>query len=694
MHRDNTAELPILKIGINTYFTSGYCRNFIEMGNCKFFFSGIRQKCYTGIVTGAVLTIFLDQPISARSQELGNTISIDTAFVNHQIKVAEDLQDPDSAILLYKKLLQQSIDINYPDGAYNALMQMSVLYREKDDYQQAQAILQQALGWAPKARRKDAFAWCYNNLGDIFESQGDYTKAAAYFYKALDEIKKVPGPSITAANINISLGYLYKLLGQPQKAMAFYNEAERISIAGHYDYQLTGVYINKGAYYIDTHQPDSAKQYFTRVMALASQQNLPDLVAMGNSGMGASMVAAGAYKQAVPYLQTAISISKRNFPEIARDASYILGDALLHLHKYKDAEAILVAALKETKSVNTRYNYIEAYTKLVEVYKATGQYRKAMDYMDSVAVLRDSIMSSETNAINRMEIKYQTAEKDKELAQNQLLIAKQENKLQQKNLLIASIIASIILVSLLLLLRYIKSQNKKHLQAEQIKALQRENTISILRGVVQGEEKERERLARELHDGIGGMLSAAMLRFMAMRHDNQTIVMTRAYREGMNMLDEMGDEIRKASHNLMPSVLLMQSLPEAVSSYCRSVQDGSKLQIDFQYYGDFDQLNQDFKLNVYRIIQELLKNIVAHAHATHALVQLTVNDNILSLTVEDNGVGFAKDEATNGIGLHNMHTRVSVLHGHCTIESEPLKGTSVFIEFNLAMAPKTMAHEN
>lgn len=181
---------------------------------------------------------------------------------------------------------------------------------------------------------------------------------------------------------------------------------------------------------------------------------------------------------------------------------------------------------------------------------------------------------------------------------------------------------------------------------------------------------------------------------MTMRHADETVVNISAYQEGMTMLEDIGDEIRKTAHNLLPPALLRQSLPDAVRAYCNSIQEGSNLQVDLQCYGEFEQVSQDFKLNIYRITQELLRNIVAHAHATEALVQLVVNGHILALTVEDNGIGFSKDQSTTGMGVHNLQTRVAALNGHCAIESEPGKGTSVFIEFDLATLPKTTTYEN
>jgi signal transduction histidine kinase len=293
-------------------------------------------------------------------------------------------------------------------------------------------------------------------------------------------------------------------------------------------------------------------------------------------------------------------------------------------------------------------------------------------------------MSSEkARAINQMEIKYKTAEKDKQIVQNELLIAQQKSKIVSKNTWIAAIAGSIFLLVLVLAARASRARQKERLQAEQIKSLKQENTISILKGVVQGEEKERGRIARELHDGIGGTLSAAMMRMMSIRHEKEEIASVPAYIEAMDLLQEMGDEIRKTAHNLMPEVLLKQSLPDAIRTYCNFVEKSKTLHVDFQSYGAFDQITQKNKLHIYRIVQEMLKNITEHANATHALLQLQVNEQLLTITVEDNGSGFNTGDINKGIGLHNLQTRVDSMSGQFTIESAPGKGTSVYIEFDM-----------
>jgi signal transduction histidine kinase len=621
------------------------------------------------------------------SAQINAKYSSDTAEINKLIKTAHKILNPDSAIIAFDSVLRLSIKANYPDGAFAALITTAIKYYEKEDFARERSFSILALQWAPKVKRKDAVGWCYNNIGDAYFSEGDYIHASDNLYTALTELKKAgEDTSQIAANIYDGLGLVNFRLNQVDKALFYLNGAENVCRKHHHYYQLANTYSIKGEYYLAAHKPDSAITNYNRAMEIGKKNGKIDLQVGAYTSLGKAFIDAGKYEKAISSLQTAISLAENKYPYLVVEASYSLGDAWFHMHKYKEAEAILLSMLKDIKAHNLEDQYIDFYAKLRDIYKATGQYKRAVDFGDTIAVLKDSLFSNEkTKAINLMEVKYKTAEKDKEIAQNQLLIAEQKNKLTQKNLWIIYIVTGVFLLTLLIMFMYRNSRHKERLQEEKIKTLEKENTINILKGVVEGEEKERSRLARELHDGIGGILSAAMMRFMALRHKNETITKTPAYSEGMQLLDEMGDEIRKTAHNLMPDVLLKQSLPEALQSYCNSVMDGSGLQIDCQCYGTFDNLTQGFKLNVYRMAQELLKNITGHARASRALVQLVMHDHFLAITVEDNGTGFDQNTTKDGIGLHNLQTRVSSMSGTFTLESELDKGTTVSIELPIVV---------
>jgi len=620
--------------------------------------------------------------IHVAAQKTPVKYAADTANINRLTKSADKKLTPDSAIVLFDSAFQLSKNAGYADGAFRALMTKGIKYYEKQDFVQFRNCCFDALPWAKDAARKDATAWCDNNIGVSYNSEGDYTKAAEYYYKALQELNKsTTEPTSTAVNIYAAIGEVNLALSQPDTALVYYTKAENVARKGNFYFQLAQILSIKGDRYLNQRQYDSAQKYYNETLEIGKKTGKVDVQAMAFEKLAQRYIYIADYPKAISCYKTAISLAQNRFDYLVLDATYGLGDAFYHQQHYQEAAALIESVLKQSKAHNAKDNYIDCYTKLTDIYRASGQYKKALDCMDSSSALKDSLNSLEkTKALKLMEVKYKTAEKDKEIAQNQLLIARQKNNITQKNIWIASIMAGVFLLGLLLWFLYRNTLHKERLQAEQIKILQKENTIGILKGVVQGEENERSRLARELHDGIGGILSAAMMRFMTIRHDNATITKIPAYTEGMQLLDEAADEIRKTAHNLMPDVLMKQTLPEAVRAYCSSVQEGSDLQIDFQCYGTFDGLTQDFKLNVYRIIQELLKNIIGHAQATKALVQLIMHEHALAITVEDNGIGFNMSEIKKGIGLRNMQTRVSSMEGQFTLESQMGKGTTVYIE--------------
>ena len=621
---------------------------------------------------------------AAAQQDGGLKPGADTGAINRYVPPGlHNTSNPDSVITLFNARYKLCEAANYIDGAFTQLIQISIKYEEKDDFENERYNCIKALPWAAKSSIKDATAWCYNGISDAWFNEGNYVAASEYCYKALEELKKMKGPPThVTANCYNNLGLVNMRLGQPEKALAYFRLAEEISRQYGLGFQLGNALTNRGDYYNSTHQPDSALKCFTELMALGKRINKPDLRAQASDGLGKAMIVSGEYNKAIPLLQTAIAEGK-NYPYIVVDALYSLGDALYHTGKFKEAETILLSALRETKAHNYKDNYLNCYSKLINAYKSSGDYKKALEYTDSMNSVKDSLVSyANVATVNQMEIKYRTAEKDKQIAQNQLLIAQQKNKIVHKNIWIASTVGGIFLLAVIMISINRNERNKRRLQAAKIEALEHENTISILKGVMQGEENERSRIARELHDGIGGILSAAMMRFTSAIQEHEAITQTPAFDDGLALLNEMGDEIRKTAHNLMPEVLLKQPLPDAIRTYCSVVQQSNSIQINFQTLGSFDGIAQSSKLNIYRIVQELLKNVIKHSQATSALVQLLMNEHLLTVTVEDNGIGFDTSELKKGMGLHNIQARVSSMQGHFTVESTAGKGTSVYIEFD------------
>jgi signal transduction histidine kinase len=227
---------------------------------------------------------------------------------------------------------------------------------------------------------------------------------------------------------------------------------------------------------------------------------------------------------------------------------------------------------------------------------------------------------------------------------------------------------------------YRSSWHQKRFQEEKFRNLEQEQEIGQLRAMMKGEEKERIRIAQDLHDGIGGMLASIKMNLSTISQEQSELRILPSFIKVSGMLNETATEVRKTAHNLMPDALSKQDLRAALLQYCEN-SSSATLHIDLQY-DVAEQINKDAELFIYRIVQELVQNMVKHAKATYAVIQLMLHNNSLSITVEDNGIGFDTTLPVKGSGLQNMNKRVETLQGYISISSGKGKGTTVHIEFD------------
>jgi signal transduction histidine kinase len=214
---------------------------------------------------------------------------------------------------------------------------------------------------------------------------------------------------------------------------------------------------------------------------------------------------------------------------------------------------------------------------------------------------------------------------------------------------------------------------------EKTTELQQER-LGRMRSVIDGEEMERQRLSRELHDGIGQLLIAIKLRMESLLYQNSSDIKN-SIQELKKYFDQIIDEVRRISNNLMPSVLEAFGPAIAFRNLFADTEELSGLRIHFEAKGDFDNLDKKSKTYIYRLTQEAISNIVKHAEAREVWVNLTRKTDVLTLVIRDDGKGFIPElaGAEGGNGIHNMRERVSLLHGQIIFKTAPGKGTTITV---------------
>lgn len=609
----------------------------------------------------------------------------------------------DSVIAQSKRMFDSCRQKNDADGAFMALIGLTIKCSEKEDFPAARDYGKMAIPWAEKSTIKDAVAWCYNAIGDAYIEEGDYTKALESLYNGIEDLRKrTTTATHVTANIYNDFATVYLRLHQVPRAMLYYDSATAACLKGNLFFQLGNTYTAKGEYYLSVHQLDSAGKYFNALLDIGHRIKKIDLQAIAYTDLAKMEIEGGNNDTAIAYLNRAIDMSAGKYGYIISAASLALVDAWAAKHNYQKAADIAYDIISKNKDRRFSGNYMTAWTKLVDIYRRSADDTRAWVAMDTLLILKDQVTEREKEkAISHAEAKLKAEQGDKKLLEDQLLIAKQKNKIVTRNIWIAGISIGIFILGAFTLFFINNSRNRQRILHQEIQALENEKKISGLRGLVQGADGERLRIARELHDGIGGMLSVALMKLRGIRREQPGIVDASSYNEALSLLGKTSEEIRKTAHNLMPEeVLAKQSFAAAVSHYCTMLST-EEFVVDFQAIGSFDPLTREVKLNVYRIVQELTRNIIKHAQATYVLVQLQEHKGILTLTIEDNGCGFEPEKARSktGIGLNNISARVASMNGSFDVESTLGSGTIAYVELDLAQQEQTsyknpFTHEN
>ncbi|MFV9550479.1 ATP-binding protein [Algibacter sp. PT7-4] len=309
-----------------------------------------------------------------------------------------------------------------------------------------------------------------------------------------------------------------------------------------------------------------------------------------------------------------------------------------------------------------------------------GNHKQAYKYLLDYVKLSDSLKADE-HKISIANIKEQY-DNEKLRADN---LESESKRKQNRNLLFGALL--IIFFGSITAFLIQKNTRKKQKLAEQEKALQTQKLATVLKeqeltsidAMIEGQEKERQRIANDLHDDLGGLMATVKLHFNVLK-DKQT---PELFDKTNILLDEAYQKIRSIAHTKNSGVIAKQGLLKAVQNMADKISVSNKIIVDVIDHGLENRLENSLELTIFRIIQELITNVIKHAQATESTIHLTNHDDTLNIMIEDNGKGFNPNQVTTknkGMGISSIDKRVEHLNGKMTIESEPNKGTTIIID--------------
>lgn len=600
-------------------------------------------------------------------QKLLKTGVDDTTRINVLLQLADlNYDDTITCINLTKKAYRLSEKLTYYPGKIkclinysNMLNQQGLFDRSHDTMKRAEIICKQEKIPVYLIIR------IQQTIGNILLSKGNYKEGVKKYIDIL--------PLAESTND------WKRFVGLINNISIAYRETEQYNLALKYALQtlqfrnkitdktdLANIYSTIGSVYEDLAVDDSSLKYFLISHKYRLQQNNTQMLAASYNNIGISYFNKKQFHLAAQNCLKANTIWEETQNEKGLVNSYImLGNIFKENNDFDKAIYYFKKGLALAKKIGFLLMVQDYYYYLAETYYQNKQFKDAYESNQKYVKIHDSIVNIDSrDHMIEMETKYETEKKEKEnivlQSKNEINTLELKRQTTQRNTLV--IILTLILFSGFILYNRFRLKNKN-------KLLEEKNLRST--AVFKAQEEEKSKLSKELHDGVGPLLSLIKLQVSALENsigDKQTI------NEIKNLANEGIKEVRNISHALMPTVLERNGLKTALNEFANQINQNASVKLDLNYELT-TELPPGTQLNIYRIVQEAINNTLKYAQASLAKIHLKNTSNGLELTISDNGRGFDANKVKSGNGLNNIYSRVDVLKGNIHVQSKPGEGT-------------------
>lgn len=502
--------------------------------------------------------------------------------------------------------------------------------------------------------------------GALLQKQGLYLEALTKYFEAIKLLEHSDNRYILSLVYN-NMSTLYSYLDDNPKAEKYAKECLKISIETGNEHIESVASVTLASALIGQEKLDEAFEYVQRSLEIAEKRGDLYMKSLGHLNLAAYFMGKENFDKATYEYETAsLYADSLGNPFNKNIALSNLSELFTRIGKFHEAERAGLESLqlsRETGSTDIEYRILRI---LSQVRAKYGDYSRAYDYLERSYLLKDTVRDqSNRQNINYMEYTFQTEKKEQQIASLE----------QEKGLYRLLGFAGGIIVLLLIAFLIVRQR----LTNQRLTRLENEKQLVAMQAVLDGETAERIRLARDLHDGLGGMLSVVKLNLSDMKK-GATIESgdVERFNYALITLDESIRELRRVAHNMMPDSLSRYGLKASLTDFCNSIPI-----VQFQYFGSGDRLDPKLEVMIYRTVHELVNNALKHADARKIIVQIVQEVDRIALTVQDDGSGFDPTAETTGTGLNNIRNRVGSYNGRMEIWSKPGEGTEISVDFKL-----------
>jgi two-component system, NarL family, sensor kinase len=562
----------------------------------------------------------------------------------------------------YFQALRQAEQIQFQQGIQQQLLNLGVVFWRIKDYPQALNYYQQSLAVQKKRDDRATQAITLDMIAILYAEQGQVRQALDMSTQAA-EIYRASGETLQLA-INLGSRGEYALqLGEYATAKQMLAQSLALSQQMGNQKNLASEYLSLGKCYTKLGQPDSALLMLKTARQLATQARQPEQVRGADLALSEAHTALGNHQQALAHYQQHIAL--RDSLDRADRAKEINTLNAQYQTEKKEQQIALLNKQTQVQGLQLERGRLLASSQELQLGRQQTEIEK-----------KDLQNQNQALALANQQADIKTARLENAQKQGQIRALAAANELKslqvsRRNVALAGAVAVLLLGLGLGYLLYRQRQTQHRAALAQQQARQQAQSVQA---VLEAEERERRRIATDLHDGVGQVIMAAKMNLATLDGQWQHPQAPALFTKALALADEAAREVRAISHQMMPAALAHQGLAEALRELAHRT-DRPGLAVRLRVQGEPGRLPAPTETALYRMAQELLNNAVKHAQATQIDIELAHQAGAVTLAVTDNGRGLPPHAPASGLGLANLRHRAAYLHGHLELGPAAGQGT-------------------
>jgi len=631
------------------------------------------------------LLLFLSGSLQSLSTQIDSLeIQLLAATDTNKVQILCDLcweyrfVSSEKALTYGAEALELAIDLEFEKGIAQSYNDMGIIYIDKGNYSKAIGFFNKSMQIRKAMNDSAGIASLFNKIGIVYQKKGQLKDALENQIEAL-KIYEAMGSDLWIGYCLNNIAIVHQNLGNLEKSLIYHEKALAYRIKMEDVYGEAGSYGNMANVYVKLHDTLKAVEYYNKALKIFRDIDNKVSISAMLSNLGNIYIARGEETFALKLLHESLEIREELGDKKGLASSLIkIGEAYTNQGKYQQATEVLYRGLNLAKEIDVVEEEMVGYLNLAKMYALQHELDSAFRNMSLYISTKDSVYNQRLEQqIIDVQTRYETErmEQDIDLLKNKNELA--ELNLKQKrteNLILILLVVMIVGATIFTYYRY-KIKQKVALD----EAIIRHNEQK-LKAVLEVQETERQRIARELHDSVGQKLAGLKLNWSGIASEKQLNEKTETFKSLSNLIDETASEVRNISHQMLPKELEQFGLIAAIEGLAEASFSKTDIRVAFENFGIKSRLSYAIELAIYRILQELVANILKHANATEVKIELLKRKNSIMLIVEDNGKGFDfSSKKDHGIGLMNIESRIELVNGTLNYESEINKGTVVSV---------------